>query len=412
MHDRQLEQLVETVVRAECRTAPVWKFSVPGRIEVFGKHTDYAGGRSLVAAVPRGFRVAATPSSDGGIVVIDARTDERMFYPARGELTAVTGWRKYVAAVIQRLRANFPDVDLSARIVFASDLPQAAGISSSSALVISIAEALIARAALDRTDLWRAAIRTIEDRATYFASIENGASFGPLAGDAGVGVHGGSEDHAAILMSVAGELRQFSYIPLRLRRVVRMPAGWTFVIASSGVSAPKGTMVLGDYNRLAASAATVASAWRQKYPDDTRSLGELAREKELMRFDLPQHLHDRLEHFVAEDARVAEATDALARGDIAVFGKLAGESQRDAERLLDNQVPETIDLVKLSVASGAAAASAFGAGWGGSVWALVPSADAEQWLGEWLRAYRVRYPQHPSTGFVSPPSDGIRTLVF
>ena len=34
---------------------------VPGRLEVFGKHTDYAGGRTLVCAVPRGFAVAAAP---------------------------------------------------------------------------------------------------------------------------------------------------------------------------------------------------------------------------------------------------------------------------------------------------------------------------------------------------------------
>ena len=25
--------------------APVWRWHVPGRIEIFGKHTDYAGGQ-------------------------------------------------------------------------------------------------------------------------------------------------------------------------------------------------------------------------------------------------------------------------------------------------------------------------------------------------------------------------------
>ena len=32
---------------------------VPGRIEVLGKHTDYAGGRSLLAAVDRGITFTA-----------------------------------------------------------------------------------------------------------------------------------------------------------------------------------------------------------------------------------------------------------------------------------------------------------------------------------------------------------------
>ena len=35
---------------------------VPGRLEVFGKHTDYAGGRTLVCAVPRGLAVAREPA--------------------------------------------------------------------------------------------------------------------------------------------------------------------------------------------------------------------------------------------------------------------------------------------------------------------------------------------------------------
>ena len=50
---------------------------MPGRIEVFGKHTDYAGGRSLLAAVPRGFAVAASPRNDGRVRVMDVRYGTR-----------------------------------------------------------------------------------------------------------------------------------------------------------------------------------------------------------------------------------------------------------------------------------------------------------------------------------------------
>ena len=43
-------------------TAGAVAYYVPGRIEVFGKHTDYAGGRSVVAAAERGFcGVAVAP---------------------------------------------------------------------------------------------------------------------------------------------------------------------------------------------------------------------------------------------------------------------------------------------------------------------------------------------------------------
>src|SRR3954469_11127256 len=42
---------------------------VPGRIEFLGKHTDYAGGRSLVCATERGFAVVARPRADDKVRV-------------------------------------------------------------------------------------------------------------------------------------------------------------------------------------------------------------------------------------------------------------------------------------------------------------------------------------------------------
>jgi len=45
---------------------------VPGRIEVLGKHTDYAGGRSLTAAADRGFAAIAVARQDGQLKVTDA----------------------------------------------------------------------------------------------------------------------------------------------------------------------------------------------------------------------------------------------------------------------------------------------------------------------------------------------------
>src|SRR4026208_1975112 len=41
-----------------------WALWVPGRIEILGKHTDYAGGRSLVCALERGFCVQVAPRRD------------------------------------------------------------------------------------------------------------------------------------------------------------------------------------------------------------------------------------------------------------------------------------------------------------------------------------------------------------
>src|SRR5215213_6920971 len=86
---------------------------VPGRLEVFGKHTDYAGGRTLVCAVPRGLALAATPRRDGWIHIVDARRNESMTLEPQARNVDVTphgtagaalrtapaqfsGWRHYV----------------------------------------------------------------------------------------------------------------------------------------------------------------------------------------------------------------------------------------------------------------------------------------------------------------------------
>jgi galactokinase len=387
--------------------APRWRFFVPGRIEVFGKHTDYAGGRSLVCAVPRGFTVAALPGDDRAVHIVHADTGERLRCPVADLPAGSWGWRGYALAVVRRLAANFPDAGLASRIVFSSDLPPAAGISSSSALVIAVAEALVARAGLEEAAAWQAAIRGDEDRAGYFGCIENGASFGSLTGDAGVGTHGGSEDHAAIVMSRAGELRMFAYDPIRLERVVPMPPGWTFAVAFTGVRAAKGADRQQDYNRLALACRAIVDAWRARHPGDRRTLGELARAGAVADLDLPRDLAARLEHFAAEDARVAEASDALARGDMDRLGKLAATSHHEAARLLGNQVPETNELVRLAGELGATAASAFGGGWGGSVWAMVRHADAGGFLERWLKAYGARHAGRPGMGFISPPSNGV-----
>jgi galactokinase len=84
---------------------------------------------------------------------------------------------------------------------------------------------------------------------------------------------------------------------------------------------------------------------------------------------------------------------ALERGDLAALGEAVDRSQRAAERFLGNQVPETIELARSARALGARAASAFGGGYGGSVWALVDSSDAGAFRSAWESIYHRRFPE-------------------
>ena len=148
---QELEERGGTVLNGP----PEWYRFSPGRIEIFGKHTDYAGGHSLLAAVPRGIALVARSRTDGVVRVGDIRDGQIVeIDPSADAPPEYRGLRRYVHVVARRLFLNFPGCELGAEIAIASDLPRASGLSSSSALVVGVAAALIARARLAERDEW------------------------------------------------------------------------------------------------------------------------------------------------------------------------------------------------------------------------------------------------------------------
>jgi len=395
---------------------------VPGRLEVFGKHTDYAGGRTLVAAIPRGFAFVATPRTDAYVRVVDGLSGDEVRLDASQaqsagpqsprsfpDRPAFSGWRHYAEVVVGRLARNFPNAQLGADIVFASNIPRASGMSSSSALVVGLATALVRIAGIARRDAWQQNIRTPIDTAGYYACIENGLTFGALRGDAGVGTHGGSEDHVAMLCAVPGQLSAYSFVPIRHLTDVPVPTDWRFVIASSGVRAEKTGSSQQAYNRLSEGASVLLQLWNGgetpaaslaaavgSSDDAVTRLRRIVQQGSVPGWS-PDALERRLDHFLGEDARVAKAVDALGGGDRAGMGALATASQQDAEDLLGNQILETAALARTARDCGAFAACSFGAGFGGSVWALTDRAQAEDFAARWHRETFVADPSPAAT---------------
>ena len=124
-----------SVTREADRVRRTMAFFVPGRIEVLGKHTDYAGGRTMVAAVDRGFTIVAQPRDDRQTTIIDAESGQTVRFLVDPELKPPLGsWSNYPMTVARRVARNFPGAGRGADMAFLSDLPQAAGLSSSSAL--------------------------------------------------------------------------------------------------------------------------------------------------------------------------------------------------------------------------------------------------------------------------------------
>jgi galactokinase len=383
------------------------EFWVPGRIEFLGKHTDYAGGRSLLCLVERGIRMSATSRRDDIVRVRDARSNETVECRFDPGIARPRGhWANYPFTVVRRLARDFPDARAGADLTFENSLPIAAGMSSSSALVVAVFMALAAVNELSDRQAYRENIQTPEDLAEYIGCIEGGYPFRSFVGDEGVGTLSGCEDQTAMICGRAGELVRYTFCPVRFDGRVALPRDHRFVIATSGVVAEKTSSALEKYNALSRRARAAAAAWRQVSGGTEETLadaiaragGDAVREA-IGRANIDgytsRELKDRFDQFREESEVIVPAvTAALERGDLAELGRLIDRSQHGAETLLGNQISETISLARSARDLGAVAASAFGAGFGGSVWALVRDADVEPFIERWRETYLQTFPAH------------------
>ncbi len=381
---------------------------VPGRIEILGKHTDYAGGQSLTIAVEQGFCMVARSRGDRQMRVIDIADSACVQFRLAPDLEPSLGcWSNYPMTVARRLARNFPGIEDGADIALMSDLPGAAGMSSSSALMVGIYLILAQINNLSQRAEFLANIHGMADLASYLASIENGRSFGGLAGDLGVGTLGGSEDHTAILWSEPNQIGQYSYCPVALEKRLPVAPDCIFAVGVSGVVAEKTGAARQQYNTASRLVAALLAVWHGAGGGQESTLaaalrsspGAADRLKSLLRsncpfgFD-PAVLERRLAHFLVENEEIIpQAAAALADDDRAAFGRLVDRSQEAAERLLGNQIPETSWLAAEARRQVALAASAFGAGFGGSVWALVERESALQFLAAWSAKYQEAFPE-------------------
>ena len=396
-------------VTGDAAGRPTLAFFVPGRIEVLGKHTDYAGGRTMVAAVENGFCMVALPRDDQHMIVIDAQSGQTVRFRIDPELKPRTGsWANYPMTVARRIVRNFPKARRGADIALISDLPPAAGMSSSSALMVGIFLIMAEVNRLSAYDDYWYNIGNNTDLAGYLGTIENGLSFGTFAGDRGVGTFGGSEDQTAILCAEPNYISQYAYCPVEFEKLLPVPPGHVFAIGVSGVVAEKTGAAREKYNAASQLVSALVDLWQRETDRDDANLaaalgsspeaGEelrlLLKTADIGPFDRDA-LAARLEHFMVESGTIVpEAGDALAGGDLRAFGRLVDRSQQGAERLLGNQVPETVFLAASARRLGAAAASAFGAGFGGSVWALLETDRADDILTDWADEYRAKFPWH------------------
>lgn len=379
---------------------------VPGRIELFGKHVDYAGGPSLTCAIGEGITAEIEPLATPVLEVTDTTTGRSARVPLRRDARpGGAHGGTYVAAVVRRLARDFGPLRTGARVRTTSTLPRSAGLSSSSAFITLLTMALAEVNRLRDRAAWQEHIPTDLEFAEYCGAVEMGGPFGPRgfsAGERGVGTRGGAQDHVAILCNEAGKVGAFSYLPAAVVGRASFPAHWCILVGVSGVRATKTGGARDDYNRASDLVRALLGHWNRSEGRTDHSLAAalgssrdaLSRMTRLASVtdEAPRHLA-RLQQFCAETGRIVPAAlTAISGGDGAALGRLGVESQQLAECALGNQVPETKFLARAAMDAGAHASTAFGAGFGGAVWAIADVARAEEVRATWRATYERAFP--------------------
>jgi galactokinase len=361
----------------------VW--AAPGRINLIGEHTDYNDGFVLPLALDLG--VVATVARRGdGVLRMASKQRKGIVTVGLDGLTpgALHGWSSYVGGVIWALGHTRRDLT-GYDILVDGDVPVGAGLSSSAALECAVALAVseLEGAAIERFELALLAQRAENDF---------------------VGVPCGIMDQAASLLCTTDhalflDVRSHAHdqVPIRLDR-----DGLALLVIDTGTR-----------HRLADGAY---GARRRSCEEAARVLGVPAlRDISLDLLDdalsalSSVELRRRVRHVVTENARVVEAVSILRNGRPTALGPVLSRSHASLRDDFQVSSPQLDTAVAAAVHAGALGARMTGAGFGGSIIALVEATGLQ------IVAAAVRMALR-NAGFAAPrfmtatASDGARRL--
>jgi len=229
----------------------------PGRVNLMGRHVDHQGGHCNMMALEPDVFVMAGTSSDNTLSLINldpvrfpdseiplsaalegygggdwsAYVDSGV---ARNRARQAGGrWHIYVEAALARVMAEYPDIPIHGlRAVVHGSVPIAAGLSSSSALVVASTEAILALCGLSMTP------------ADFVRLCAEGEWY--------VGTRGGAGDQAAMKFARRGAVVQLGFHPLTVEASAPWPADHTLMVANSRLEARKSGSARDIFNQRVA----------------------------------------------------------------------------------------------------------------------------------------------------------------
>ncbi len=376
-------QEIQARFRQTYGCAPAVIARAPGRVEFIGNHTDYNGGAVLGAAIDRYVWVAATANPDGRLRLCSANGPAVLELPADPgtRITGSDSWANYPLGVWRSLSDfNLPR-PAGFDLLVMSDLPAGAGLSSSAALELATALALLALAG---------------------ATIEPGrlAALGRHAENKYVGVPCGILDQGTSAHGRAGHLVHidcrgpaFSVVPFPPAHL------WIFNTRE------KHALIDGLYATRHQECHDAAAALGVGLLADLTpaQLAPLAK-------NLTPALVKRARHIAGEHARVHDTVEALQRGDLATVGRLLTASHRSSQQLFENSTAALDSLVNLLEPHPAVlGARLTGGGFGGAVMALTKDSFTAQDAAQIAARYSAQHGREPEVIHLES-ADGAKVL--
>ncbi|MDQ6711914.1 MAG: galactokinase [Candidatus Dormibacteraeota bacterium] len=366
----QLDERARTGFRQAFGYPPGAVAVAPGRINIIGEHTDYNQGFVLPAAIDRHIAVALRLRRDPRIAL---RSDR---YQAATDLDALPtrrqgNWTDYVVGVareIDQLYVSGPGFDA----FVASDIPVGSGLSSSGALDVATAVAMLAARGIEMSAL---------QTAQLCQAAENGF----------VGARTGIMDPFTALKARGGNAILLDCRSMQDEQVPLPDGRYAWLLADSRV---RHELASSAYNERRRECEAAAGALGLSSLRD-------ATEADLERIANPVERR-RAKHVVTENARVLQAADALRRRSPRGLGPLLYASHESLRLDFAISCRELDCLVELAaVMPQVIGARMMGGGFGGCALVLVEASgldDVQQHLAEGYAAefhkspefYRVR----------------------
>jgi galactokinase len=351
-------------------------------VELLGNHTDYNAGVVLSGAIQYGV-TARLEAGEAGLVELSSSDFKESFRGTLAELDTIDkgSWMRYPAGIFLAMAAQGIDASaLGVRVNFESDLPSGAGLSSSAALEVATALAILA--ATERTGT----LSTLEI-AKLCKQVEN--EF--------VGVSCGLLDQVSSAFGKAGHA---IYLDCRTEAVENVPdpAGVALLVAHSGVAH---RLTGGEYNERRAQCFSAAAKLGVPFLRAVDMATLEAQAGRLTELEL-----SRARHIVGENERVFEGIGHLRTGDAAAFGKLMFASHASSRYNFANSTPELDTLVDIAAElDGVYGSRLTGGGFGGATVSLVDATKQEEIARQLAAQYEQRTGNH-STVYPCTLGDG------